>query len=68
MTDWREKARCASPDLDPDMWFSNDHHDQRNAKRICTTECPVAPQCDLLRRTNGERYGMWAGVMLKGQL
>jgi WhiB family redox-sensing transcriptional regulator len=63
---WMDDAACVG--RDPDMWFSNDPHDQRNARAVCDNECPVAAQCDLYRRSHSIRHGMWAGVMLKGEL
>ena len=65
--EWMDNAKCVSADIDPDIYFSNDPHDQKTAAAVCSN-CPVRNQCDLYRRRNGIRHGMWAGVMLKGEL
>ena len=66
--EWMDNAACTAVDVDPDIFFSTDDIDQARAKRICDTQCSVKNQCDLYRRRNSIRHGMWAGVMLRGEL
>ena len=42
---WRERAECAKPEYDPDMWTSTSGRKKAQAKQICRTMCPVAEQC-----------------------
>jgi WhiB family transcriptional regulator, redox-sensing transcriptional regulator len=58
--DWRERARCARPDIDPEWFFPTDGGSPRKAQRICES-CPVRKPC--LAYAHATRSdGVWAGT------
>jgi hypothetical protein len=46
--------------LDPELWFSNEAADKREAKRLCHT-CPVQAQCLNEALDSNQRFGIWGG-------
>jgi WhiB family redox-sensing transcriptional regulator len=42
--DWRQRARCARPGVDPDLFYSDRRGDLAAAKRLCA-RCPVRQPC-----------------------
>jgi WhiB family redox-sensing transcriptional regulator len=59
--EWMDEAKCAAPDVDPDIFFSTDQIDTERAKTICR-ECPMRMQCAAYALGNREREGLWAGM------
>ena len=68
--DWLLFALCRT--LDPDLWFSDDAHDQAQAKQTCEA-CPVREQClDYTITAEGNaassnRYGIAGGRTPSGR-
>lgn len=65
---WMEEARCAEPDIDPEMFFpvhdgaSSDHPQIKAAKQVCRS-CPVWRECRAwVLETEGEPYGIAGGL------
>lgn len=42
---WQTRARCAQPDVDPDMWHSVLAGELAEAAHICLKHCPVLAEC-----------------------
>ncbi len=42
--DWRQRAACARPGIDPDVFFPLKGGSARRARRICAS-CPVQVPC-----------------------
>lgn len=64
--EWLLQAACRNAE-DPDLWYSTDGSDIREARRICREKCPVAIKCltAALRDEGGVdrkgRYGVVGG-------
>lgn len=58
----REDRACRG--TDPELWFSDDRQDQRQAKALCQT-CPVLSECR--RDALGEGYGIFGGLDADGR-
>lgn len=69
LPDWMERAECAKPGVDLDIFFpvKGDHIAVRHAKAICST-CPVATRCLAWALANetatgtSYRAGVYGGV------
>ncbi|MGH8906904.1 MAG: WhiB family transcriptional regulator [Egibacteraceae bacterium] len=66
MSGWRDRAACAPPDVDPDMFFpvgvSGPWLDQiERAKELCR-RCDVAAECLEWAVATGQDYGIWGGL------
>lgn len=59
MSDWRQRAACGG---DPDTFTPEQATpaDIEAATEVCAT-CEVFAECDALRATQDEPYGVWAG-------
>lgn len=55
---WMDQALCASPGIDPDMWF--DSQNRQQAQQICGG-CPVRDQCDQHGDTMDAYRGVFGG-------
>lgn len=70
--DWQMRAACRGGGYDPELWFSGrsaggtrpvdkaDREKERQAIRICKTECPVRAEC--LKVGLREPFGIWGGL------
>ena len=45
----------------PDAWHADDRATRTEAATACTW-CPARRPCGVYARSNGERWGVWAGV------
>jgi hypothetical protein len=64
---WRAEARCAQPDLDPDMWDTADRrYLPSEAAHICRHHCPVRVRClaDAQARDRRQRKAMVLGGVI----
>jgi WhiB family redox-sensing transcriptional regulator len=60
----RDQAACASPDIDPDIFFpADDGLISNDAKRICN-KCPVMAECLEFALSHNEKHGVWGGLSL----
>lgn len=60
---WTEEALCR--EVDPDLWYPENHADQgRNAKMVCR-RCPVRAACLEYALRHNEQYGIWGGLSRK---
>lgn len=55
-TAWQEHARCAT--VDPDLMMGGD----QGAVEVCTW-CAVREECGAYADANGERFGVWGGIL-----
>jgi Transcription factor WhiB len=57
---WRDEAACRRY---PNHWWLDvrDSELRENARRICTTECPVVGECEAYAVANHEIFGVWGG-------
>ena len=60
---WTERADCANPNHDPDVWFPTYREDATHAAAICAT-CPVHTERADYATTTRQQYGVWAGKLL----
>lgn len=58
--DWRQRAACANPDVDPEIFFAHPGGSATLALEICRT-CPVREQCLAHALTQPETDGIWGG-------
>jgi len=61
---WQDDARCAQPDVDPEVFFPKPGENGRGALLICAA-CPVSQQCldEVLGERGDERVqGIWGGT------
>lgn len=58
--DWANDAACASPNVDPEWWFSPRAHEAERALAICA-DCPVQQECLEHALRNHENHGIWGG-------
>lgn len=60
---WRFRAACSGPDVDPEWWYApvSEPDDRAKAIAVCHT-CPVIEQCRQAVIDAGDREGIWAGV------
>lgn len=61
---WRARAACATPDIDPEVFFPEPGPDMADriatAQRVCAG-CPVQAACRDYAQHHGERHGIWGG-------
>lgn len=57
---WRTRAACQ--DEDPELWFSYDPGEQREAEQICNHHCPVQRECRAEAILLGHDWGIWGGI------
>lgn len=57
MSDWKLKAACTSPDVDPDWWSEK----PGLAVHVCQRHCPVRAACDA--DAEGK---VWRGLVVAG--
>jgi WhiB family transcriptional regulator, redox-sensing transcriptional regulator len=60
VTDWHERAACRRHD--PDLWFSHDTDEQKQAVAICR-RCPLTDRCLQAALDNHETDGIWGGTL-----
>lgn len=72
--DWRDKAACAAPGIDPGLFFSPDSGERGRPRARCADDareaaalavcasCPVMEQCRAWAIQTGERHGVWGGL------
>ena len=60
-TDWRDRAACRKPGVNPELFFPAKGVNARPAKRVCAL-CPVRQACLSWALQAGERHGIWGGV------
>ncbi|MGH9876943.1 MAG: WhiB family transcriptional regulator [Nitrososphaerales archaeon] len=58
---WQEQARCAVPNVDPEIFYPEKGANANQAKKICR-ECPVMVQCLNHAILRDERHGVWGGM------
>ena len=58
-THWRLSAACAQ--IDPELWYSDDHADRTQARKICH-RCDVLKECHDTATLLGEQHGTWAAT------
>jgi WhiB family redox-sensing transcriptional regulator len=58
MSDWMERASCAS--VGGDLWFPEGGYSSKPARLICA-ECPVRRQCLEFAVANECTVGVWGG-------
>lgn len=58
-SEWQTLAACAN--TDPEVFFPDKGHSNREAKQICYT-CPVQAQCLQYALRNDMRWGIWGGL------
>lgn len=59
---WMRDALCAEPAYSGLPWFPERGDDVRPCKAVCA-RCTVADECLDFALANGERFGIWAGVI-----
>lgn len=59
---WHADAACAGQG--PDLWFSVERDEQRQAIAICAG-CPVSAECLADARASGDSHGIRGGVSLE---
>lgn len=59
--DWRRKAACASPDVNPEIFFPEGGGQAREARKICGG-CDVKVECLTEALQHGERHGIWGSL------
>ena len=61
---WRLDGTCAQVDngTGTDLWFSTDRGEQRQAKEICVTACPVFAECTAYWQATPGIRGIWGGT------
>lgn len=60
-SDWRQDAACASPDVDPEIFFPERSGRAREARKICAG-CPVKVECLTEALENREQHGIWGSL------
>lgn len=70
MTNWRVRAACAAPEVDPELFFAErkrgrpthrTSEEHTAAKKICAT-CEVVTECYEYGEASGSGYGTWGGL------
>jgi WhiB family redox-sensing transcriptional regulator len=63
---WRQRAACARPGVDPDLFFPDPGQRGKvaHAKRICA-RCPVQAPCLADALATQDEYGIRAGTTAK---
>lgn len=56
---WQQEAACR--DADPELFFSNDESQRREALAMCAS-CPVQQRCLEHALSTREPYGIWGGA------
>lgn len=59
--DWRARAACAAPDVNPEWFFPAPGESQQTAKRICGV-CPVRAQCLAWAQDHEVPAGIFGGM------
>jgi WhiB family redox-sensing transcriptional regulator len=59
--DWRERAACRRPGVDPEWFFPEQGGTTRPAKRICQ-QCPVRVDCLDYAIATRQQFGVWGGL------
>jgi WhiB family transcriptional regulator, redox-sensing transcriptional regulator len=61
--DWRGRASCARPGVDPELFFPfrGEHGKAARAKRICAG-CPVRPACLADAMASRDGFGIRGGL------
>jgi WhiB family transcriptional regulator, redox-sensing transcriptional regulator len=61
--DWRDRASCARPGVDPELFFPfpGEHGKAARAKRICAG-CPVRPACLADAMASRDGFGIRGGL------
>ena len=59
--EWMDDAKCAAPDVDPDI-FTSTHQDEIDAAKEICRGCTAKMQCAEYALRNRERIGTWAGT------
>jgi hypothetical protein len=64
--DWRRRAACARPGVDPDLFFPfpGEHGKAARAKRICG-RCPVRAACLADAMATRDEFGVRGGLTPK---
>lgn len=57
---WQERAACKG--LNTDLFFPVNRDDAAVPLKVCLG-CPVRFECFGEAKRNGERYGIWGGVV-----
>jgi WhiB family redox-sensing transcriptional regulator len=67
--DWRQRAACARPGIDPEWFFPEPGHQGKRAKRICA-RCPVRDAClaAALAIPEAEDHGVRGGLTARERL
>ena len=59
--DWRQRAACRRPEVDPELFFPERGGTARPAKRICQ-QCPVQADCLQYAIVTRQQFGVWGGL------
>jgi WhiB family redox-sensing transcriptional regulator len=59
--DWRARAACRRPGVDPELFFPVKGASARPAKRVCQ-RCPVRAECLEFALATRQEHGVWGGL------
>jgi WhiB family redox-sensing transcriptional regulator len=61
---WRQRAACAAPDVDPELFFPEKGGAAGPAKRICA-DCPVKAPCLADALATHDEHGIRGGLTVR---
>jgi WhiB family transcriptional regulator, redox-sensing transcriptional regulator len=59
--DWRERAACRGPGVDPELFFPEQGGSAKPAKQVCH-RCPVRADCLDYAIATRQQFGIWGGL------
>lgn len=61
VVDWRQRAACAAPDVDPEWFFPEPGHTANLARQVCA-RCPVKAPCLADALAWSDEHGIRGGL------
>ncbi|MGH2820272.1 MAG: WhiB family transcriptional regulator [Actinomycetota bacterium] len=59
--DWQTHARCATREVDPEIFFPERGGSSKAARAVCQ-HCQVRAECLEYALNNKEQFGIWGGT------